>query len=309
MDRPLPPPTADNYASVLALGLIWGGTFAVAEVALRGYGPITVAAARTTLGAAALVGLALALRRQFPRPEARFLAFLLPIGLLSSALPFFLLAWGQQHVSSAFAGLSMAALPLFVLPLAHFLVPGERLTWRRMAGFGLGFCGALVLIAPDLGGAARGEAAALGGLACLGASLCYAASSILTRLCPPVDPVALSALGLAVGVVPLLPAALWFEAWPAAAPAAATWAIAALGLLPTALAALLRVRVIRSAGPSFMTLVNYQVPLWALLIGAVALSEPLPGRFFGALALILGGLALGQGREMRRLLEGRRRGV
>jgi drug/metabolite transporter (DMT)-like permease len=302
-------PTPDNYASVLALGLIWGGTFAVAKVALRGYGPVTVAAARTTLGAAALVGLALALRRPFPSPRGRMLAYLMLIALFSSALPFFLLAWGQQHVSSAFAGLSMAALPLFVLPLAHLLVPGERLTLRRVAGFGLGFAGALVLIAPDLGGAARGDAAALGGLACLGAAVCYALSSILTRLCPPVDPVALSALSLVLGMIPLVPAALWLEGVPGFAGPGPTLAIVALGLLPTALAGLLRVRVIRSAGPSFMTLVNYQVPLWAMLIGAGLLGEALPLRFFWALALILAGLAVGQWRDLRRLLEGGPRGV
>jgi drug/metabolite transporter (DMT)-like permease len=281
----------------------------VAELALRGYGPVTVAMARTVLGAAALGALALALGRPFPRLDGRMIRFVAAIGLMSSALPFFLLAWGQQHVSSAFAGLSMAALPLFVLPLAHLLVPGERLTLRRVSGFGLGFLGALVLILPDLGRIGQGDAAAWGGLACLAAAFCYAASSILTRLCPPVDPIALSTLGLAVGMLPLVPAALWLEGVPGLAAPGAAWAIVALGLLPTALATLLRVRVIRSAGPSFMTLVNYQVPLWAMLIGATLLAEPLPGRFFAALGLILAGLAVGQWRELRALLEGTRRGV
>ena len=78
-------------------------------------------------------------------------------------------------------------------------------------------------------------------------------------------------------------------------------AIIFLGLFPTALATLLRVIVIRSAGSVFMTLVNYQVPLWSVLCGALILSETLPLRFFAALALIMCGLAISQWGSLRRL--------
>ena len=79
-------------------------------------------------------------------------------------------------------------------------------------------------------------------------------------------------------------------------------ALVFLGLLPTALAALIRVTVIRSAGSVFMTLVNYQVPVWSMAIGALGLGEALPWRFFIALALILTGLGISQGRNLRGLL-------
>ena len=298
-DAPVARPTPGNYAAVAALGLIWGGTFMVVTVALGGYGPVTVAAARTALGALALVALALALGRPVPRPSASLGAFVAAIGVATAALPFFLLAWAQQHVPSAFAGLSMAVLPLFVLPLAHWLVPGDRLTWRKAGGFALGLAGALVLLGPGTLAATGGDLEALGRLACLAATLCYATGSILTRRCPPVDPIWLSALTLAVGAAILVPAMLVAEGRPGAAPAPALAALVALGLVPTALAALLRVQVIRSAGPSFMTLVNYQVPAWAMLFGWLVLDEALPGRFFAALALILLGLAVSQWRALR----------
>ncbi|MFO6463972.1 DMT family transporter [Jannaschia sp. KMU-145] len=291
---PVTRPTLDNWISIVSLGVIWGGTFMIVAIALRGYGPVTVAAARVALGGLALVGLALASGRPFPRLDGLLVAFLLGLGLLNAALPFLLLAWGQQHVPSAFAGLSMAVLPLFLLPLAHVFVPGDQLTPRRSAGFGMGLIGAIVLLGPGVLAAGEGDLAALGRLACIAATLCYAVSSIMTRRCPPMDAIWLSAAILVVAALGLVPAMLWFEGVPGPATPGQMGAIVALGLVPTALAGLLRVRIIRTAGPGFMTLVNYQVPVWSIVFGVTLLGEDLPGRFYVALALIAGGLFVSQ---------------
>ncbi|MEL6585775.1 MAG: DMT family transporter [Pseudomonadota bacterium] len=291
---PVSAPTRANWASIIALGLIWGGTFMVVAIALRGYGPVTVAAARTSLGALALVGLALALRRPVPSLSTVGVLFVCGIGIVTAALPFFLLSWGQQYVTSAFAGLSMAVLPLFVLPLAHWLVPGDRLTWHKAGGFALGLLGAAILMGPGIWAATGGDLEALGRVACICATISYASGSILTRRCPPMDGIWLSALSLVVGAVILVPAMLLAEGIPGSAPTGTMVAILFLGLVPTAFAALLRTFVIRSAGPSFMTMVNYQVPVWSMIFGAAVLGEDLPGRFFVALALIATGLAVSQ---------------
>ncbi|MDH5454297.1 MAG: DMT family transporter, partial [Paracoccaceae bacterium] len=255
-------PTLANWLSILALGVIWGGTFMVVALALRGYGPLTVAAARTGLAATALVVLAVILRRPLPKISVDLGLYIAAIGALSTAVPFFLLSWGQQYVPSAFAGLSMAAVPIFVLPMAHMFVPGDRMQFRKIAGFGLGFLGVMFLVGAD---AFTGDAAILPRLACLGAALCYAVSSVVTRRCPPIDPVLLAAASLVVGSVLLIPAMLAIEGLPAMAAPIPMAAIVILGLVPTALATLIRVQVIRTAGPSFLTLVNYQVPLWSVL--------------------------------------------
>lgn len=291
-------PTPANWLSVLALGLIWGGTFMVVAIALEGYGPLTVACARTTLGAIALLAMMRVMDR--PWPSRAVWGYLLPIGVLSSALPFSLLSWGQQYVPSAFAGISMAALPLFVLPLAH-LFSDEHLSLRKAAGVVVGFVGALVLIGPGLLTLGQG-AEPLGQLACLAATLSYAISSVLTRRCPAVDPITMAATTLLVGAVILVPAMLAVEGVPHWAGARPGLAILFLGFVPTALAALLRITVIRSAGSVFMTLVNYQVPVWSMAFGALILSEALPLRFFAALALILSGLVISQWRGHVRLL-------
>ena len=293
-------PTVQNWLSIAALGLIWGGTFMVVPIALQGYGPLTVACARTTLGASAMLVLMRTLRRPLPRFTPQMTKYLVLIGLLNTALPFALLSWGQQYVPSAFAGISMAALPLFVLPLAH-VFSDEKMHLRKVVGVVVGFIGASVLIGPGVFQIGTGLAP-LGQLACLAAALSYAISSVMTRRCPPIDPITMTALLLCVGASALIPAMLIVEGIPAVSSPASMIAIVFLGFVPTALAALIRVLIIRSAGSVFMTLVNYQVPVWSMLFGALILNETLPLRFFAALVLILCGLAISQYDTLRKTL-------
>lgn len=290
-------PTAMNWISIGLLGIIWGGTFMVVSIALQDYGPVTVACARTALGALSMIALAFMLRR--PLPSRETYRPLLIIGATNTAIPFLLLSWGQQYVPSAFAGITMAALPLFVLPLAHCF-SDETLNKRRLIGVIIGFFGALWLIGPSAlrpGAGIEGIAQ----LACLAATFSYASSSVMTRRCPPIDPVTMTAATLAVGSGLLLPLMLLTEGMPTWHGRNSSYAIIFLGFFPTALAALLRVSVIRSAGSVFMTLVNYQVPVWSMLFGTIVLNENLPFRFYGALGLILVGLATSQWQSLRRL--------
>ena len=91
-----------------------------------------------------------------------------------------------------------------------------------------------------------------------------------------------------------MPLALALGGLPEQPPAAAVAGLLYLGIVPTAVATVLLVFVIKSAGPSFLSLVNYQVPVWAVILGLVVLDEELPAQFLGALALILAGLAVSQ---------------
>ncbi|TCL08632.1 drug/metabolite transporter (DMT)-like permease [Shimia isoporae] len=297
----LPTPTASSWFNIALLGFVWGGTFMVMAIALEGYPPMTVACARTVLGALGLLALLPLTGRKIPKITPSLARSILWIGLFSTAIPFVLLSWGLSHVPSAFAGVSMAAVPLFVLPLAHFF-SDEKLIPRRLIGVLIGFCGALVLIGPGLANLGQGNEP-LAQVACLTAALCYAISSTATRRCPPIDPMVLSALSLLVGAMPLVPLMLLIDGVPSWEGARAGGAILFLGLIPTAAATLLRIQVIQTAGSVFMTLVNYQVPIWSMVFGAVVLSEELPLRFYVALVLVLIGLAVSQWNSLRRLFQ------
>lgn len=295
--------TAKSWLIVAVLGLTWGGTFMVIEIALRGMTPFWLAAGR--IGFAAVLMFAIWSARGlklFKEPPTKSTwATTVAIGAFSSAVPFILLSWGQQYVTSGYAGVSMASVSLIVLPLAHFLVPGEQMNLRKTAGFLIGFAGVFVLIGSQ---AFESSGAALetpGRIACFGAAFCYAMSSVNMRRLPDVDPVGLASILIIVGAFVVIPVAFVVEGPPPMPDAKTAMVIAFLGLIPTAAASLMRVLVVRSAGPVFMSLVGYQVPVWSVVLGALVLSEPLPPSLLTALALILMGVALSQYASLMRL--------
>lgn len=281
-------PTLGNWIGLYALGLIWGASFLGVALALDGFGPVSIAAGRIALGALTLTAVAVIARIPLPRDPIIW-GFTAAMAILSNALPFFLLSWSQQHVTSGFAGITMAAIPLFVIGLAHVFVPGERLTRDKAVGFAIGLVGVAVLIGPGVLRSTGSTLESVARLGCLTASLSYAVGAIVTRRCPPVHPVAFGVMALGIASFVMVPLALVTEGVPAPTPQALA-AVLYLGLLPTGLATLILVGIIRSAGPSFLSQVNYHVPVWSVILGVVVLSEDLPGRFVLALAIIIGGL-------------------
>lgn len=288
---------------VVTLGLVWGATFPVIELALAEVTPFWLASGRIVFAALLTVILWRAGGGRLFARRASALDWLnlAVIGAMSTALPFMAISWGQIHVTAGFAGVAMASVALMVLPLAHLLVPGEAMTIRRTLGFLVGFAGVCVLIGPGAFSASGAEGELAGRLACLFGAACYAVSSVTMRRLPPVDPVGLTAMTLVIGAAIVVAASLATEGAPPAVSARGWALIALLGLVPTAAATHLRTLVIRSAGPAFMSLTNYMVPLWAVLLGVVLLGEPARPSLFAAMALILAGVLLSQWGTLRRL--------
>ncbi|WP_261384602.1 DMT family transporter [Vannielia litorea] len=293
--------TAKSWAMIATLGVVWGGTFMVQSIALQTTPPFWVASAR--IGFATLLTWVVWRWRgglMFTTAQTDWPRLTL-VALLSSAVPFMCLSWGQQFVPSAFAGVSMASVTLFILPLAHLFLPGERMTLRRTLGFLLGFAGVAALIGPEALSATGAANESWGRAACLAAAGCYAVSSVMMRRLPPIDPIGLTFATLAIGALLVIPVAAFAHGAPANPGLNGLLVLALLGLVPTAGANLLRILVIRSAGPVFMSLTNYLVPLCSILFGWLILSEQLPASLFLGMALILSGVFLSQWGALTRL--------
>ncbi len=291
-----------NWVLLILLGVIWGASFLGVEFALQGYGPLTVAAGRIVFAATLLSVIAFLRGDGLPRmrgPDAgRLWLHCFGFAVFTNALPFALLSWGQLNVTSGFAGITMAIVPLFLLPMA-WVILREPMGVRKIAGFLLGFAGVVILVGVDAIGGMGSGIENLARLACVCAALCYATGSMITRTAPKVAMVSYAAAGLLLGSMMIVPAALLVEGVPSFQGWVPLLGIVYLGLFPTALATVLLVRVINSAGPTFLSLVNYQVPVWAVINGMVFLGEDLPKSFVTALFLILLGLALSQSRGFR----------
>jgi drug/metabolite transporter (DMT)-like permease len=280
---------------LLTLAAVWGASYLFIKVAVDdGIEPAPMMAVRL-LGAAVLLGVYLVWRlgagqavaelRQAWRPA-------LVLGAINAAIPFWLIAWGEQRIDSSIAAIAQATVPIFVLLIGLRFLPHERVGPGRLVGVALGLVGVAVLAGFN---PISGAGAVVGTLAVVLSSFSYAAGGVYgqKRVRSVSGPVLATGSMLAGGLI-LLPLAL--VQLPGHAPSLeAAGSIAALTVAGTAMAQLLLYRMLRLHGSAKVSLVTYLMPGFAIVYGAALLDEPITAAVIGGLALILAGVALGSG--------------
>ncbi len=283
-----------HWLLLAALVAMWGSSFLLTKVAVTSLPPPLVVTGRLVIAAALLGAVVLVTGRRVVHSR-RLWAYFGALAVIGNALPFLLISWGQQRIDSGLAGILMAVMPLVTLVLAHFFIDGERLTRNRATGFVLGFVGIVVLTGPQALASLRGTGEALvAQLAVLGGAVCYAVNTIVARRRPPCDALVTAAAVVTLAALltaPLLPAGAAGPAW-AGAPVAALVAVGLLGVVCTAIATVVYFRLVTLAGPTFVSLINYLIPLWAVVLGVLFMAERPDWSALAALVLILGGIAL-----------------
>src|SRR5581483_3546830 len=290
-------------AVILALlALIWGASFMLIKIADRQLSPATLILGR--IGSAALLLAAISFVRLGPRRTLEEIrgawVWLVVVGLVNTAVPFWLLSWGEKRIDSGLASIIQGAVPIFNALLAFGFFREHRVSGVRLAGLGIGFVGVALLVG------AQPHGKLLAAFAVVGMALCYAFGTLVAgrhlRGTPPLV-VALASTGVAaIAALPAgaiqAPAGMWHGE--------TVMAILVLGVVGTAVAYLLFFALIQSAGPAYATLVTYLVPPIALAYGAIFLGERFGIYAFVGLALILGGVALATGSVRLASLRGRR---
>jgi drug/metabolite transporter (DMT)-like permease len=288
-------PRLRDWVLLLTLAAMWGSAFMFIKISVVDVPPATIAAARLVIAAAVLVAVIHMRGLKLPPLSGAWHHYAL-LALVGNAVPFYCIAWGQQYIDSALAGVTMASMPLATLVLAHFFVHGERITRSRMAGFILGFIGIVLLVGPTalsgLGGSALQVAGQLGVLA---GALCYATNTVIARRTIKGDVLVASAGVLLIASAMTLPFALVLDRpWMLEPDWQSLLSVVWLGVGPTGIATIFYFVVVASAGPTFMSLVNYLTPCVALILGVVILHEEPGPHAYAGLALILSGIALSQ---------------
>ncbi len=289
-----------EWALLIALSLLWGGSFFFAEVALQELPPLTVVFGRVGIGALVLLALVKASGLPWPRAPSLWGAFF-AMGALNNVIPFSLIVWGQTEIASGLAAILNATTPLFTVVLAHVLTRDEKITLPKLAGLLAGFAGVAVMIGPQ---AARGlDAPVLAQLAVLGAAVSYACAGIYGRRFRGTPALVTAAGQVSASSLMILPLVLLAERpWSLPAPGLQTWgALIGLGLLSTAAAYVIYFRVLASSGATNLLLVTFLIPASALLLGVGLLDERLEERQLAGMALIALGLAAIDGRLVKAL--------
>ena len=264
---------------LIVLALIWGSSFMFIKVAVRDLQPATLILGRIGIAALVLgvvVPLLIGTRQTVVELRSHWF-WLGVVGLLNTAVPFWLLSWGETRVDSGLASIIQASVPIFNALIAFGFFHDQRVSGRVFAGVVVGFAGVALLVG------AQPEGKILGALAVVGMAVCYAAGGLLVRRRLGTTKPQVVALGTsAVAALLVLPAGV-IQA-PASFPGWETIAsVLVLGVLGTAFAYLLFFSIIASAGAAYASFVTYLVPPIALGYGAIFLDEHI-----GAVAL--GGL-------------------
>ncbi|MFL5959097.1 MAG: DMT family transporter [Gaiellaceae bacterium] len=273
------------------LALIWGASFMLIKIADRQLSPATLILGR--IGSAALLLAVIAVVRLGPRATLveirRAWGWLVVVGLVNTAVPFWLLSWGEKRIDSGLASIIQGAVPIFNALLAFGFFREARVTGIRLLGLVIGFVGVALLVG------AQPQGKLLAALAVVAMALCYAIGTLLAgRHLRGTSPLVVALASTVVSTLAALPAGI------VQAPSG-MWhgetiaAILVLGFVGTAIAYLLFFALIQRAGANYATLVTYLVPPIALAYGAIFLDESFGLTAFGALALVLVGVALATG--------------
>ncbi|MGB9367809.1 MAG: DMT family transporter [Xanthobacteraceae bacterium] len=292
--------TGAEWSMLLAMSVLWGGSFFFVGIAVKELPPLTIVALRVGLAAAMLWLTLRLLRLVLPRERRAWAAFF-GMGLLNNAIPFCLIVWGQTHIASGLAAILNATTPLFTVLVAHVFTNDERMTGNRLAGVLIGMMGVVVTIGlaalQGLGGDVLAQ------LAVLAAALSYAFAGVFGRRIRRlgIAPIAAATGQVIASTAMLLPLALLVDRpWTLPMPSAGTFA-AILGTagLSTALGYILYFRILATAGATNLLLVTFLIPVSAIVLGALVLSERLSAQHFLGMALIGAGLAAIDGRVLR----------
>lgn len=288
--------TARVWGLLVALSILWGGSFFFIGLAVRDWPPLSIAASRVVIAAVVLLPVLYLLGRRLPREPGVWRAFLV-IGLLNNAIPFSLIIWAQGHIPSGLASILNATTPVSTALVAHVFTTDEKLTANRMLGVLLGVAGVAIMLGADLLSGLGRDLLAQG--AVLLATLSYACAGVYGRRFRrmQLEPLVVATGQLSVSSLLLVPLALlvdrgWQLPWPGLP---ATAALLALGLLSTALAYVIFFRVMAAAG-SNVNLVTLLVPVSAILLGVLVLGESLLPRHLIGFGIIALGLVAIDGR-------------
>ena len=292
-----------NWLVFLGLGFMWGSSYLFIKLAVDDFGTFTLVALRLAVGAALLWVVMRLAGQELPR-ERRLYGHLLVMACVNIVIPFALITWAERSVDSSIAAILTAAVPLFAIVIAPLILHDEPIRVNGVIGLAVGFAGVVALTSRNLGAAGSDVT---GEIALLGAALSYAIGAVYSRhnmrgvrpMIPAVFQVTFAML--IAGVI-----AIVFEhPWDARPDAEAMFSIAWLGLLGSGIAYLANFRLLAAWGATRTTLVAYVIPVVGIVLGYVVLNEPIDIRLLIGTGLVVGGVALVNGRYGRRRLFGR----
>lgn len=278
-----------DWALFLSIGGIWGSSFLFIAIGLHAFEPGLITWLRVCLGASVL-WLVPAARQHLDREDV---PRLVALSVLWVAIPFTLFPLAEQRISSGLTGLLNGALPIFAVTIGSLML--RRLPGRTQAmGLMLGFLGIVAIAVPTI---AEGSSAAIGVAMGLSATVCYGvAINIAAPLTQRYGALPVMARMLALASIWTSPLGLLSLrgstfTWPS------LMSVTTLGIMGTGVAFVLMGRLVSRVGSARASFATYLIPVVALLLGMVFLSERVRVLSIVGIALVILGAILASRKE------------
>ncbi len=286
------------------LGFIWGSSFLLIRIGVEELPIYEVIFIRVTIAAIGLSAVVWLRGKHFPTDWDSIRALLL-VGFGNTVIPFMLITWAEQHITSGLAAVLQATASLFAMVMAHYAFADERMTRQRIAGFVVGFVGVAILASRNIDDGILDTNALAGQFAMILASFFYGLFTTYSRkvISDRMEPIVLAAGamnvtalymgGIIIGMLLFVPR-LGGEAivMPQDMAGDVLFAVVMLGLLNTFFAYMLYYSVVRDLGAARAQMVTYIVPPVGLALGVIFKGEVLDVRLLIGAVLILGGIGV-----------------
>lgn len=270
--------------------------FTMTKLSVAELDPALVVAVRLAIAAAVLLVIMVISGHRFP-PWGPIWWALAASAIFGHTLPFSLLAWAQQSIDAGLAAILMATMPLFTLLLAQLFVRDEKPTIYSIGGFTLALVGIILLFGVDKLASLADQS--LRQYAAVAAALCYGVNAIVTKWLTGLPWQSTAAGFMALAFLFGLPNLLGLN-WSAVSTSPAAWLpVLYSGFMATALAAVMIVVIVRRSGASFLSQINFIIPVMGVAFSILLVNESLPANGALALIIILTGVALARPRPNR----------
>lgn len=294
---PLTPPAAPReldaraIALVLLLSALWGGNTVAVKVGVADAPPLMLAALRFAIGGLCVVAWGLWTRAPFRlRPGEGWP--LLGLGLLF-ATQLGLLNVGVWLSTAGHAAVLLNAYPVHIVLLAHFVVPGDRLTAGKLGGVLLGYGGVLVLFAGQLLAPLEpGSTVLLGDLVLSASAILLAARQVvLNRQLQYIHPLKPLLAQVVVGTPLFLLLSRWLEPAPTVVTGQLVASLLYQGVVIAGFNFIANMSLLKTYRPSALAAFALTTPLFGVAATAAVIGEPVGWRLAASAGLVAGGIA------------------
>ena len=286
-----------DYALLTGLSLIFGSSFIFTAISVQDIPPLTVVTLRLGVALLMLYSVALFTRQKLPA-AGRIWIYIIASALFGNAIPFSLISWGQVTVEAGLTAIFMAIMPLATIFLAQYFTEDERLNRWKIASVLCGLAGVIILMGPAALGTIGDDT--IRQLAIFSAAICYAINAIITRQLVSLPRIPMVTALLLTSTALMLPICLIIDQpWQIAYSVPAINSVLFLAAGPTAIATWIILLIIDRQGASFLSQINFMVPLVGVALGSYFLAERLPVNAYIALSVILLAITLSRRGEQK----------